>query len=451
MRPTGEESAVPKARLRRVWPPFRNFFRTEAAGGSLLVVTAFIALIWANVWPDIYSAIWGAHWTIGAPHFEITLTLREWINDGLMTIFFFLVGLEIKREVVVGELASLRRAVLPLAAAAGGMAIPAAIYIAINAGTPVSNGWGIPMATDIAFALGVLALLGSRIPPGLRIFLAALAIVDDLGAIMVIAFFYTERIYAIALGVGLGAFALLLVMSRLQVRNLIPYVVVAAALWVAFLLSGVHATIAGVLLALVVPARTRIDEEALLDLVQYDLASLESVGEPESTVQFDEEEQVVRPSLRATVAEVLSPLQRFEHALTGWVAFGIVPLFALANAGVILAGGVGPPDTGRVFLGTAAGLLFGKPIGIMLAAWLAITFGASAPSGVGWRHLFGASLLGGIGFTMAIFIANLALTPAPLLAAAKIAILVASPLAALAGLAVLWKAPGRGVSDEARP
>jgi NhaA family Na+:H+ antiporter len=440
MRLTGEESAMPGAPLRRVWLPFQKFFQTESAGGILLVVTAVVAIIWANVWPEIYTGVWEIPWTIGAPRFELTLTLRDWINDGLMTIFFFLVGLEIKREILVGELASMRRAALPLAAAAGGMAVPAAIYTIFNAGTPAGHGWGIPMATDIAFALGVLALLGSRIPPGLRIFLAALAIVDDLGAVIVIAFFYTEHISWVSLGIGLGSFALLMVMSRLHLRNIIPYVTVGLVLWIAFLLSGVHATIAGVLFALAVPARTRIDAAAFLDLARDDLSRFASAGRIGSGVHPNEEQQNALRSLESSAEGVLSPLQRFEYALEGWVAYGIVPLFALANAGVILAGGVGPPGTWSVFLGTAAGLFFGKPIGIMLTSWLAITFGAAAPSGVGWRHLFGAGILGGIGFTMAIFIANLAFTSEALLSAAKIGILVASPLAGVAGLAVLWAA-----------
>jgi NhaA family Na+:H+ antiporter len=437
MRQTGEDRAIPVAPLRRVWLPFQKFFQTESAGGILLVITAVIALIWANVWPEIYSDVWAIPWTIGAPHFEITLTIRDWINDGLMTIFFFLVGLEIKREILVGELASVGRAALPLAAAAGGMAIPAAGYTIFNGGTPAGHGWGIPMATDIAFALGVLALLGSRIPPGLRIFLAALAIVDDLGAVIVIAFFYTEHISWIALGIGLGAFVLLLVMSRLHLRNIMPYIGIGLVLWVAFLLSGVHATIAGVLFALAVPARTRIEATAFLDLARAQLDRFASAGRIGSGVSPNEEQQDALYALEDTAEGMLTPLQRFEHALASWVAFGIVPLFALANAGVILAGGIGPPGTWRVFHGTAAGLFFGKPIGIMAASWLALTFGATAPSGVTWRHLFGASLLGGIGFTMAIFIANLAFTTPDLLSAAKIGILIASPLAGLAGLAVL--------------
>jgi NhaA family Na+:H+ antiporter len=420
-----------------VWQPFQNFFQAESASGILLLVIAVLALIWANVWPVIYTQLWELPWTIGTPSFGLTLSLRDWINDGLMAIFFFLVGLEIKREILVGELASLRQAALPLAAAAGGMAAPAAIYTIFNAGTPAAHGWGIPMATDIAFALGVLALLGSRVPPGLRVFLAALAIVDDLGAVIVIAFFYTEHISWTALGIGLGTFIALLALNRLGLRNALIYITLGLVLWVAFLLSGIHATIAGVLLALAVPSRTRTDATAFIDLAQTDLEEFTLAGGIGKAAQLNESQQTALQALESATEEMLAPLQRIETALAGWVAYGIVPLFALANAGVILAGGVGPPYTWRVFLGTAAGLLLGKPIGIIAASWIAATAGAAKPTGIHWRHIFGASLLGGIGFTMAIFIANLAFTTPHLLPAAKIGILVASPLAGLAGLLVL--------------
>lgn len=435
---TGDERPAPGAPLRRAWLPFQRFFQTESAGGVLLLVAATLALIWANVWPQIYLHLWeGVRWTIGAPDFGLTLSLRDWINDGLMAVFFFLVGLEIKREILVGDLASVRQAALPLAAAAGGMAVPAAIYTIFNAGTPGAHGWGIPMATDIAFALGVLALLGRRIPSGLRIFLAALAIVDDLGAVLVIAFFYTTHISWVALGVGLGVFGLLLILNRLGLRNASIYAGIGIVLWVAFLLSGVHATIAGVLLALAVPSHAPVDAAAFIYRAKTDLDEFAATGRVGKRVLVNEAQQAALQDLENTAEDVQALLPRLEKDLSGIVAFGIVPLFALANAGVILAGGIGPPYTWNVFLGSAAGLLAGKPIGIMLASWIAIRAGASAPPGVNWRHIFGASLLAGIGFTMAIFIANLAFTVPDLLPAAKIGILISSPLAGLAGLLVL--------------
>lgn len=427
----------PGALIRRAWQPFQAFFQNEVAGGILLLIAAAVALLWANISPDSYTGLWETPVTIGAPHFNLTLSLQHWINDGLMAIFFFLVGLEIKREILVGELASVRRATLPIAAAIGGMAVPAIIYAIFNHGTPASNGWGIPMATDIAFALGILALLGSRIPPGLRVFLAALAIVDDLGAVIVIALFYTTHISWVALGVGIGTFVLLLFLNRLGMRATAGYASIGLVLWGAFLLSGVHATIAGVLLAMAVPARTRIDAESFIHRARTDLDDFAIAGRVGKQVLVNEEQQAALQNLETATEDVQSPLQRLEHALSGIVAFGIVPIFALANAGVILVGGIGAPYTWRAFLGTSLGLLVGKPIGVMVASWLAISGGALRPNGVAWRHLFGASLLAGIGFTMAIFIANLAFSLPTLLPAAKIGILAASPLAAIAGLLVL--------------
>lgn len=427
----------PGALIRRAWLPFQAFFQNEAAGGILLLIAAAVALVWANIWPDSYTGLWEIPATIGTPGLNLTLSLQHWINDGLMAIFFFLVGLEIKREVIVGELASVRRATLPIAAAIGGMVVPATIYVIFNRGTPAGHGWGIPMATDIAFALGVLALLGRRIPPGLRVFLAALAIVDDLGAVMVIAFFYSTDISWTALGIGIGGFLLLIILNRLGMRAITGYVIIGLVLWVAFLLSGVHATIAGVLLAMAVPARTRIDANAFIHRARADINEFAAAGRVGEQVLVNEEQQAALHNLESATEDVQAPLQRLEHSLSGMVAFGIIPVFALANAGVVLAGGVGEPYTWRVLLGIALGLIIGKPVGIMLASWLAITGGALRPNGVGWRHLFGASLLAGIGFTMAIFIASLAFVDPTLLSAAKIGILAASPLAGLAGLLIL--------------
>jgi NhaA family Na+:H+ antiporter len=435
---TGEGRPAPGGPYRRVWRPFQEFFQTESAGGILLLAAAVIALIWANVWPESYVHLWEeVFWSIGAPEFGLTLSLLDWINDGLMAIFFFLVGLEIKREVMVGELASIRKAALPLAAAAGGMIVPAGIYTIFTAGTPAGHGWGIPMATDIAFALGVLALLGDRVPAGLRIFLAALAIVDDLGAVLVIAFFYTAELAWTPLGVGLGVFLLLLALNRLGLRYISVYMIIGLVLWVAILLSGVHATIAGVLLALAVPSRVRVDAELFVDEARTELAEFSTTGGVGEEILTTEAQEDALGELAKAAEETRAPLARLEDNLSEIVAFGIVPLFALANAGVVLAGGIGAPYTWNVLLGSAVGLLAGKPIGIMLASWLAIRGGASAATGIGWRHLFGASLLAGIGFTMAIFIANLAFTIPDLLPAAKIGILIASPLAGLAGLTVL--------------
>jgi NhaA family Na+:H+ antiporter len=388
---------MPRPSLSLVLAPFQRFFATESAGGIVLLVCAALALAWANSpWSPLYEQLWHASLTAGTGAVGLTLTLHEWVNDGLMAVFFLLVGLEIKREVLVGELATRRSASLPIAAALGGMVVPALVYVAINAGGPGAPGWGIPMATDIAFALGILALLGDRIPTGLKVFLAALAIADDLGAVLVIALFYTDHLALGALAWAGGIVALLIVLNRMGTSHAAVYVVLGGALWVAMLASGIHATVAGVLLAFTIPARTG-----------------------------------------AVV----------EHALHGVTAFVIVPLFALANAGVPLAGGEGMASP--IALGVLLGLVVGKPLGILLASWLAVRAGvAELPQGVSWRSLSGAGWLGGIGFTMSLFIAGLAFGDARMLDTAKIGILAGSFVAGIGGWLLLR---GTRVSGSAPP
>ena len=377
--------------IERVLGPFQRFFSTSAASGLVLLACTVVALAWANSpWSDSYHRFWEARVTLGAASRGLTLPIHAWVNDGLMTVFFFLVGLEIKREILVGELSSRRSATLPVAAAFGGMIVPAAIYAAINAGGAGASGWGMPMATDIAFALGVLALLGKRIPSGLRVFLAALAIADDLGAVLVIALFYTNTLEWGALGGATIVLAALAVLNRSGARRPLTYALLGVVLWLFVLASGIHATIAGVLLALAIPAD----------------------GEN-------------------------SPLQRMEHSLQAIVSFVIMPLFALANAGVPLG------DFGRVLqspvaLGVILGLFLGKPIGITLASHLAVRSGAGElPEGVAWRHIHGAAWLGGIGFTMSLFIGGLAFTNVAMLDTAKLAVLCASTLAGVVGYLLL--------------
>ena len=418
--------------------PFQTFFKLEAAGGILLLVCAAAALILANSPPaETYFGLWQTLVTVGAGSFVIAKPLLLWINDGLMAIFFFVIGLEIKREVLVGELSSPKKAALPLAAALGGMVVPALIYLAFNAGTDTALGWGIPMATDIAFALGVLALLGTRAPLALKIFLTALAIVDDLGAVLVIAFFYTAELSWISLALG-GVFLLaLIVANRAGVRRTWIYVVLGLALWVAFLKSGVHATIAGVLLAMTIPARRRIDADAFLlrGLKLLDtFASGVKPGEVEPTA--DQRDAV--HSLEVACEAVETPLARMEHALHPWVAFAIMPIFAFANAGVALGGDVGAALGASVSLGVILGLFFGKQIGVTAFSWLAVRLGwAVLPEGVGWRQVYGVSLLTGIGFTMSLFIANLAFDDPAVLDQAKIGIFAASLLSGVLGWVLL--------------
>lgn len=399
--PRPHEAVTPIQRLVR---PFQEFADLEASGGLLLIGCTVAALIWANSpFAGSYFHFWHMDLTFGRIGGLLAKPLHFWINDGLMALFFLLVGLEIKREILVGELASFQRAVLPIAAALGGMIVPAAFYLLFNHGGPGAAGWGIPMATDIAFALGVLALLGSRVPTSLKVFLAALAIADDIGAVLVIAFFYTERISWISLGVGGVFFVALLAANRAGVRHLLIYAILGLGLWVAFLQSGIHATVAGVLLAITIPARQR-------------------------------------TASRAVLTSNESPMLRLEHALIPWNRYLIMPVFALANAGVILGGGAARSVVAPVSLGVICGLVIGKPIGIVLFSWLATrTRLAAMLDGIGWRQIVGVGMLGGIGFTMSLFIANLAFGDGTALETAKVGILLASVVSGIAGAIVLVK------------
>jgi NhaA family Na+:H+ antiporter len=418
--------------------PFQEFFRTEAAGGALLVASACAALGLANSgWAEAYHGLLSTTIAIGAGGHVLSLTAHQWINDALMAVFFLLVGLEIKREVVAGELASRRRAALPIAAAIGGMVVPACIYLLTNSGGAESHGWAIPMATDIAFALGVLALVAPRAPSGLKIFLAALAIVDDIGAVLVIALFYTGAIAWGALGMAGLILLLLGALNVLRVRHLTPYLVLGLGLWFFVHESGVHATVAGVLLAFAIPTTTRINaaefsakSRRLLEHFDRtetgDLLVLTSKGQQEAIIGLE------RASERAT-----APLLRLEHALHGFSAFVVMPLFAFSNAGVGLNGSFG----GGVATAVILGLAVGKPLGIAGAALAAVRLRlATLPDGVGWTALHGCAWLGGIGFTMSLFIATLAFGDTPLLEAAKAGILAGSILAGTIGAILVRRA-----------
>lgn len=421
--------------VRRLVEPFQEFFQAESASGIVLLVCAFVALAWANSpWRDSYFHLWETEVVVGGGPLRLAKSLHHWINDGLMAVFFFMVGLEIKREVLVGELASLRQAALPIAAALGGMLVPAAIFVAFNAGTPELRGWGIPMATDIAFALGVLALLGNRIPAGLRVFLAALAIVDDLGAVLVIAIFYTTGLDLGSLGWALAIFIVLVGANRGGVRQTGVYALLGVVMWVFFLKSGIHATIAGVLLAVAIPARTRIDVTQFVNRARSFLGAFEEAGARPEPGQLSEAQEVALEGLEEAAEDVQSPLMSMEHTLVPWVAYGIMPLFALANAGVTLSGDVVSQMGSPLVLGIGLGLVVGKPIGIGAFAWAATRLGwAELPEGVNGRHIAGAGLLAAIGFTMSLFIADLAFSGAGSLELAKVGVLAASLLAGIAG------------------
>ena len=373
----------------------RTFIASESAGGIILIVAAALALAIANspLLPD-YQKLLSTPVAFSAGSLvAIDKPLLLWINDGLMALFFFLIGLEVKREIVTGQLRSWKQASLPIIAAIGGMAIPAIVFVALNLGSPENlRGWAIPAATDVAFALGLLALLGSRVPVALKALLLAIAIIDDIGAIAIIAIFYTENMNLAALALALVPAAAMLLLNRAGVARTIPYFLFAALLWICVLKSGVHATLAGVVTALFVPIAT---------------------GEER-------------------------PLERLEHALHPWAAFLILPIFAFANAGVSFAGAGLDASLAPLSLGIAAGLVIGKQLGIFGACWLAVKAGwARLPEGVGFRHVYGLSCLAGIGFTMSLFIGNLAFVDPQQIAAVKFGVLGGSLVSAITGIVVL--------------
>ena len=429
---------------------FQEFIRLEASAGILLLVFTGLALVWANSpWLDSYFDLWQkTYLTVGVGSWALSKPLILWINDGLMAIFFFVVGLEIKREVLAGELASPRKAALPLAAALGGMIAPALLYTAVNAGGPGAGGWGVPMATDIAFTLGVLALLGTKAPLPLKIFITALAIVDDIGAVLVIALFYTAEISWLALGIGAGIMVLLIGLNRMQVHSPIPYALLGVGLWLAILYSGMHATIGGVLVAMTIPARAHASHRTFVTVAQQALDDYRATM-GDDMVNGISKRQAATWALEVASGKAESPLQRLEHSLHPWVIYLIMPVFALANAGVSFVGsGSGSVLASPVSMGIVVGLALGKPLGIALMSWLAVRLKlAELPAGITFRHIVGAGFLAGIGFTMALFIANLAFADAELLSAAKIGVLLASAAAGLLGWLLLYTTPDRAKND----
>jgi len=415
--------------------PFMRFARMEAAGGILLLVATAAALVWANSqWEHSYHEIWFTQATITLGPVSLSESRHEWVNDGLMSIFFFLVGLEIKRELLIGELSSFRQAAFPFMAAIGGSVVPSVIYFALNKGGAGANGWGIPMATDIAFALGLLALLGSRVPVALKVFVAALAIVDDIFGVLVIALFYTQHISYWALTLAFVGVAVSFTANWMGIRSPAVYAVIGVCVWIAVLNSGVHATIAGILLAFTIPARNSIDKAEFLHqsrslLDQFETHDLNSAQAHHAIHLLEQKCEMIE-----------SPLHRIEHALQPWVAFLIMPIFAFANAGVPILGKIGAAVTHPVTLGVLLGLLIGKPLGITLFARLAALTGlGSRPASVTWSEIFGASWLCGIGFTMSLFIASLALGDGDLLDMSKIGTLAASISAGCIGSALLLR------------
>lgn len=413
--------------------PLGRFLRIEAASGILLLVAATVALVWANSpWSESYLHLWHTPVGIRLGTFTFERTLEWFVNDGLMVIFFFVVGMEMRREIHHGELSEWRRAALPAAAALGGMLAPAALYL-VFAGVPATrSGWGVPMATDIAFAVGILTLLGKRVPAALRVLLLALAVIDDLGAIVVIAIFYSSGVALSGLLIAALAFGGVFAMQRLGVRTKLAYVVPAVVAWAGIYAAGIHPTIAGVLVGLVTPVRAWLGPDGFLAGVRKELEQLAKATP--SALSSHELAETLR-HVDVARREAMSPAESLIETLHPWVAFGMMPVFALANAGVSISGGSLDAASWSVVTGVAVGLIVGKPIGVLLASWLTLRLRmGTLPAGMTLRHLVVLGVVAGVGFTMSLFIAQLAFTDARLLAAAKLGVLAASGGAAILGL-----------------
>ena len=416
----------------------------EALGGVALLIAAIIAMSLANSpLGHAFEETLESNFRVGSERFYIDEPLHFWINDAMMAIFFFVVGLGVKRALILGELASVRSAALPIVAALGGMVVPAGFYLLLNGGGgEAARGWGIPMSTDIAFSLGVLALLGTRAPLSLKVFLSAFAIVDDIGAILVIAVFFTETINWLSLGIALALVALLVVLSSMRVRSIVPYFLISVAIWVALFDSGVHATIAGVLVAMVVPLRIRIAPGEFVGRGRQHLAAFARdaalmTRRGDLALTTDRQREAIE-QIEIAAKQVESPLQRLEHVLHPWVAFAIMPIFALANAHIPVNAELMQSLGSPVTLGVIAGLLLGKPVGIVAFCWIAVKIGAaSLPPGISWRQILGVALIGGIGLTVSIFITDLAFDDRALVLQAKLGIFVASIIAGASGYFIL--------------
>lgn len=431
---------VENPRIRKILRPALRFFELEQSSGLLLIAVAVIAIVWANSpWAAAYFSIWESKVGFGFGSFRIEKDFLHWINDGLMAVFFFVVGLEIKRELLIGELSSVKNAVLPAVAALGGMVFPALIYYSLNTSGEAAKGWGIPMATDIAFAIGILSILGNRVPFSLKVFLTAVAIIDDLGAVIVIAVFYSTNISLIMLGAAGTVLLILILLNYLQIKSPLVYAVFGIILWFLFLKSGVHATIAGVVLAFTIPTKTRMNGKEFFDVTNDALEEMKDKGLVKDGSTISPEVNSVLYTIEDYCEKATAPAHRLEHKLHPYVAFFIMPVFALANAGVAL-GGVGSGVFNGVTLGILGGLLLGKVLGVSVFSVIAIKTGLGVlPTGSSMRQLVGVGFLAGIGFTMSLFIASLAFGTSDLLNFAKVGIIAGSVVSGIAGYLLLRK------------
>jgi NhaA family Na+:H+ antiporter len=426
--------------------PLQEFLQTETAGGLLLLIAAAAALVWANLPAGTtYPDFWGTHLRLDLHVVDLNESLQQWVNDGLMAIFFYVVGLEIKREALVGELADRRKAALPVAAAFGGMLVPALIYLAMNAGGAGEHGWGVPMATDIAFAVGIVALAGSRVPTSLKVFLLALAIVDDIGAIVVIAIFYSGGISLGWLAAAAGLFVLVVALGRAGVRPVVVYLAVGIVAWLAVFESGIHATIAGVVLGVLTPMRPSAERVDFADGAEH-LVDQYAEGRRQGGRDGDELASAALSDLEEMARDNQPVLDRVEHALHPWTSYLIIPIFALANAGIpVDAAALRDAVHSPIAVGVALGLVVGKPLGVLAFAWLATRTGlAMLPEDIGWSQLSAVAIIAGVGFTVSLFISALAFPEAQFVDDAKLGILGGSVLMGVAGYAALRFVTRRG-------
>lgn len=430
--------------------PFQRFIKAQAFSGILLLFFTIIALLWANSGVrESYFDLWHTVVSFGINGYMAEGSLHFLINDGLMAVFFLVVGLEIKREIIAGELSVLKVAALPIVAALGGMVAPAVIYFSLNAGTAYTHGWGIPTATDIAFAIGVMSLLGSRISLKLKVFLTALAIVDDMGAVIVIAFFYSSNLALNWLLLAIGLFMFQMLMNYLKVYRISVYIIPGILLWYALLKAGIHPTIGGVLTAMAMPGLNRIEGETMFEYIRRYLNDFESSFRAREHPLANQREQEGIYAIERTCRYAQTPLKRLEDKLHPWVTYFIMPVFALANAGVTFKGDIMSELSDSVTLGVMAGLLIGKPVGITLFSYISVKLGiAKLPEGEGWSRILGIGMLAGIGFTMSIFIANLAFKEAYLIDYAKTGILFASLASGILGFLYLMMVNGRKASTD---
>ena len=424
-----------------------KFLDRETAGGIFLIIATIVALLLANSqWASAYHHFLGDELLFEfSEHLSFGLTIEEWINDGLMAIFFLVAGLELKREVMVGELSSIKKASAPLLAALGGMAVPALFFISLNLGTENIKGWGIPMATDIAYSLGIIGLLGKNVPRQLKTFLIALAIADDIGAILVIALFYSNELSWIYLGSGMGAFGLLLLMNWTGVKNLIWYIIIGIILWYCFLNSGIHPTIAGVLFAITIPIVPKLDSKILKERTATNVTNLEKTELEKLNPLQDKKQQIILKAIKTDTENSRPPLLKLENSLVDFNAFFIIPIFAVANAGVKLDVNLIEVVSGSLGLGILLGLAIGKVTGIGIFTLIGQKLGVSElHTTLNWKHIIGIGMIAGIGFTMSLFITNLAFNDQELIKISKISILIASLLAAIGGAVILLLTSNKG-------